>query len=386
MWKDAEGKIVTKKPTLPSDIQKSQQPPHSHSHDLLSTSIDFLPFPNHQHGAPVSPPISNNSHNHSWDDHDTGLGTVYPSTTLDPNTLSSSESYSPIDQRFWSTDIPQPQPEPLIATVFDDAPFDDIFNSDTASSFNNPFTTMSNYSWLFNMDLSKVDEVQQPLVHDTFPAFAFNNNGVSQPSHAFDLQLDHMMVDKPISTSGQLGSLASQHTGSPQHHSPSAALVTPPLCEEPQNRAGDHVVQLPELDTANHQILSRPQAPMAQDRLGEIERPMSMLQPSRSLPIIDELARAQVLDLIDITQPTAPDGSIVMRDHPLLTLSCLQTYCDLFFTRFNTAYPLIHMSTFDPSDVDTLLLISVLMLGATYGEKDAHQLAVSSTSLVMTQH
>lgn len=65
-----------------------------------------------------------------------------------------------------------------------------------------------------------------------------------------------------------------------------------------------------------------------------------------------------------------------MRDHPLLTLSCLQTYCDLFFTRFNTAYPLIHMSTFDPSEVDTLLLMSVLLLGATYGEKDAHQLAV----------
>lgn len=103
---------------------------------------------------------------------------------------------------------------------------------------------------------------------------------------------------------------------------------------------------------------------------------MSMLQPSRSLPIIDELARQQLLDLIDITQPTAPDGSIVMRDHPLLTLTCLQTYCDLFWTRFNTTYPLMHMSTFEPSHVDTLLLMTVLLLGATYGEKDAHQLAV----------
>ena len=112
---------------------------------------------------------------------------------------------------------------------------------------------------------------------------------------------------------------------------------------------------------------------------------MSMLQPSRSLPIIDELARAQILDLIDITQPTAPDGSIVTRYHPLLSLSCLQTYCDLFFTRFNTAYPLIHMSTFDPSHVDTLLLISVLLLGATYGEKDAHQLAVSFLPQKLTE-
>ncbi|KAL7773089.1 hypothetical protein CFE70_003053 [Pyrenophora teres f. teres 0-1] len=102
---------------------------------------------------------------------------------------------------------------------------------------------------------------------------------------------------------------------------------------------------------------------------------MSMLWPSRSLPVIDELARQQLLDLVDIIQPTMPDGSIVMRNHPLLSLSCLQTYCDLFFTRFNTTYPLIHMSTFDPSEVDTLLLASVLLLGATYGEKDAHQLA-----------
>jgi hypothetical protein len=92
----------------------------------------------------------------------------------------------------------------------------------------------------------------------------------------------------------------------------------------------------------------------------------------------DELARAQVLDLIDITQPNSPDGSLVTRDHPLLSLSSLQTYCDLFFTRFNTVYPLVHMSTFDPSHVDTLLLTSVLLLGATYGEKDAHQLAVRS--------
>lgn len=74
--------------------------------------------------------------------------------------------------------------------------------------------------------------------------------------------------------------------------------------------------------------------------------------------------------------PKHSTSKIVMRDHPLLSLSCLQTYCDLFWTRFNTTYPLMHMSTFEPSHVDTLLLMTVLLLGATYGEKDAHQLAV----------
>ena len=376
MWKDPDGKIVTKKPTLSNDIQKPQHPSQPQIEDFHSLP-DFTSFSNQHEGAPISPPISDNSLIHSWDDHDSGLGTAYPPTTLDPNTLSSSDSYSPIDQRFWSTDLAQPPPDPFATTVFDDAPFDDIFNPDTASSFNNPFTTMSNYNWLFDMDLSKVEQVQQPLVQDTFPTFAFNNNTVSQPSHAFDLQLDHMNIDRRMSTAGQLGSLTSQHTSSPQHPSPAAHIITPPLSEEEQKQH-NKVVSPTRSESTALQPPPTAQAHVSQpNNIIDVERPMSMLQPSRSLPIIDELARAQVLDLVDITQPTAPDGSIVMRDHPLLTLTCLQTYCDLFFTRFNTAYPLIHMSTFDPSEVDTLLLISVLLLGATYGEKDAHQLAAS---------
>lgn len=374
MWKDQEGKIVTKKPTLPDDLQRPQQLLPLPAHDPLPQSIDFLPFPNQQDGIPISPPVSNNSLNQSWDDHDSGFGTAYPAT-LDANNLSSSDSYSPIDRRFWSTDLPQAQPDPLLTAVFDDAPFEDIFNPDTASSFNNPFTTMSNYNWLFDMDLSKVDGNHQTLMTDTFPTFAFEDNAVSQPSHALDLQLDHIMVGKTMSTTGNIGSLASQHTNSPQLQSPQAALVTPPLSEEAQKPSVHH-----EALQSQPSFTASPTRPITQTQVQQnvdVERPMSMLQPSRNLPIIDELARAQVLDLIDITQPTAPDGSIVMRDHPLLTLSCLQTYCDLFFTRFNTVYPLVHMSTFDPSSVDTLLLISVLLLGATYGEKDAHQLAVS---------
>lgn len=226
------------------------------------------------------------------------------------------------------------------------------------------------------MDLSKQTAIQ-PVFNDPFPAFQFNNP-VSQPSHAFDLQLDHMALDKPMSTEAHYGSGPSQRTDSTQHVSPPAALITPPLTEDTQTtrRASENG------EVAEHYSTNiAPSAPSWQQSNTncplDLERPMSMLQPSRCLPIIDELARAQMLDLIDICQPVAPDGSLVMRDNALLSLSCLQTYCDLFFTRFNTAYPLIHMSTFDPSSVDTLLLTSVLLLGATYGEKDAHQLAVS---------
>ncbi|KAL1645387.1 hypothetical protein SLS61_008327 [Didymella pomorum] len=385
MWKDEEGKIVAKKPAIAIEAQRSkarpqpqpQPQPQPHHEDPLQALADFALFAHHEEGAPISPPISHSaSLSNSLDDHDSGIASAYPPTTLHPNTLST-QTFSPIDQRFWSADLSQPEPDQFATTTFDDAPFDDIFNPDTASSFNNPFTTMNNYNWLFDIDLAQATQVQQqPAVHDPFPNFSFQSNTVSQPSHAFDLQFDHMTFDKPLSTDGQFGSLPSQRTDSVVHQSPATPLITPPLSEQ-QVSEQKTPTQTLQATTSNPQQDTRSSPQMQPSSpVPDVERPMSMLQPSQSLPIIDELARQQILDLVDITQPTAPDGSIVMRDHPLLSLSCLQTYCDLFWTRFNTTYPLMHMSTFEPSHVDTLLLMTVLLLGATYAEKDAHQLAV----------
>lgn len=377
MWRDEEGKIVTKKPTIAIEAQKPQPPPQLHHEDPLQVLAEFALFASHEEGAPISPPISHNaSLSNSLDDHDSGIASAYPPTTLDPNTLST-QTFSPTDQRFWSTDLSQPEPGPFATTTFDDAPFDEIFNPDTASSFNNPFTTMNNYNWLFDIDLAQTTPAQQqPAIPDPFSSFPFPGNTVSQPSHAFDIQLDHMSFDKALSTDCQFGSFTSQRTDSVVHLSPAAPVITPPLSEEQvpeQKNSTQFPVMTAPITQQNTQNFSQAQPVCPWP---DVERPMSMLQPSQSLPIIDELARQQVLDLIDITQPTSPDGSIVMRDHPLLSLSCLQTYCDLFWTRFNTTYPLMHMSTFEPSHADTLLLMTVLLLGATYGEKDAHQLAV----------
>lgn len=380
MWKDAEGNIVTKKPTL--NEGHSSRSHRSNSHDsvpLGSALSDFASYQN-ERGAPISPPISHDPSlgPSSLDDHDSGIALGYP---LDSNTLSNSDSLSPIDQRLWPSSLTSTDPEPLAPAAFDDAPFDDIFNPDTASSFNNPFTTMSNYNWLFDLDLSRQEPLQTGgFMQESFPAFNFNGSTVNQPSHAFDLQLDHMTNDRSLSVTGQNGSLPSHRTDSPQHTSqasPCVSMISPPLTDETLQKASHKPSMQSQPPPAYTEV--PPVLPLANNSQApfDMERPLSMLQPSRSLPIIDELARQQVLDLIDITQPTAPDGSLVMRDHPLLSLSSLQTYCDLFFTRFNSVYPLIHMSTFDPSHVDTLLLVSVLLLGATYGEKDAHQVAVS---------
>lgn len=106
------------------------------------------------------------------------------------------------------------------------------------------------------------------------------------------------------------------------------------------------------------------------------EAPMALIDPDPLLPQIDDLTYDRLLELVEISRPVMPDGSLVALEHALLSLSSLQSYLDLFFTRFNVSYPLIHMATFEPAEVDSLLLISMVLLGATYSEKDAHQVAV----------
>jgi hypothetical protein len=239
MWKDPDGNIVTKKPTLPTDVQKTQFLPQASSklEDPTQPLFDFAPFAHQEDGAPISPPISNNSHTHSWDDHDSGLGTAYP-PTHDPTTLPSGEVYTHINQSFWSADLTQPQhqphPDPIATTVFDDAPFDDIFNPDTASSFNNPFTTMSNYNWLFDMDLSRPDQIQEPHTQDQLSAIAFNNHATAQGNHVFDIQMEPLDFDKPKSSANQFGTSSSQYASSARHHSLEAPIFVSTLSEKQQ--------------------------------------------------------------------------------------------------------------------------------------------------------
>jgi hypothetical protein len=97
---------------------------------------------------------------------------------------------------------------------------------------------------------------------------------------------------------------------------------------------------------------------------------------SRRLPVMIEAARQGVLDLVSRARPRSPDDIEITIDHELLQLSVLQEYCDLYFKRFNAAYPLLHQATFEPSRVDPLLLTSVLLLGATYSDKESHLFAI----------
>jgi hypothetical protein len=105
----------------------------------------------------------------------------------------------------------------------------------------------------------------------------------------------------------------------------------------------------------------------------------------RRLPIIDETAREAVLSLIDQARPKSPDGSEITRDHTLLSISVLQHWSNLFFSRFNVSYPLLHQATFDPSRTDALLLTSALLLGATYSDKEHHTFSICIHNVMRTQ-
>lgn len=99
-------------------------------------------------------------------------------------------------------------------------------------------------------------------------------------------------------------------------------------------------------------------------------------QSSNGLPKLGEMARTSVLMLLSQLQPLMVGGEQVDLSSSLLSPASLQNFCDLFFTKFNISYPLVHQATFDPNQVDKLFLTAVLCMGATYSTKDAHQLAV----------
>jgi hypothetical protein len=117
----------------------------------------------------------------------------------------------------------------------------------------------------------------------------------------------------------------------------------------------------------------------------EMDSNFDQIKQIRKLPVINESARQSVLSLIDRGRPKVPDGLEITRDHPLLSLPVLQDYCDLFFTRFNISYPLLHRATFDPDRVDSLLLTSVLLLGATYGDRESHLFAICVHDIMRAQ-
>ncbi|KAF5594884.1 C2H2 zinc finger [Fusarium subglutinans] len=91
---------------------------------------------------------------------------------------------------------------------------------------------------------------------------------------------------------------------------------------------------------------------------------------------LTETKRGEILGLINDMRPVYPDGTSIDETTADLSLTRMQEYVDLFFANFNSCYPMIHTPTLEVPDAEPLFLLSMIVLGATYKEKEDHQLSV----------
>lgn len=240
-----------------------------------------------------------------------------------------------------------------------------------------PFTTMNNYNWLFDLDDAQVSNTNLDLAvqHTHGPMHAITRPFAQDQADGF--ATGTLLTDNPISrrTPNSFGIaspqsqpelLSAQSARGPRYPTldmPPRTKASPTLPRESQQPCNPHVLPSSNSDKWNSFMGKSSQRPL----------------------MLDETSRNRVLDLVVDARPQTPEGLPVTRDHSLLTLQSMQDYCDLFFSRFNKSYPLIHRATFEPLQVEPLLLLSILLLGATYGDKDDHRLAVCIHDIMRTQ-
>ena len=239
-----------------------------------------------------------------------------------------------------------------------------------------PYTTMSNYNWLFDLEDPNTTQgsnlQRQPQMNMMLETGI--DAGPQDQSGAGMFQFDSITRRTPSSMA--IPSPQSQPELSAQSrprnpHPHSSGLETPP-----QTKASPTGIRKETSKQHTHCMPLQTNAEGWHSFMGK---------PSQQPLMLDDVSRNRALDLVVQAGPKTPEGSPVTRDHPLLTRDAMQEYCDHFFLRFNKSYPLVHRATFVPSQVDPLLLVSIMLLGATYGDKDAHRLAVCIHDIMRTQ-
>jgi hypothetical protein len=268
---------------------------------------------------------------------------------------------------------------------FENFQYDQAFQPDTASSFNMPYTTMLDYNWLFSnprqslvqqpTDMSYGVATQQPLVgapeahqnqNPSVPdmEFAITPESLESIEHWGEI-VDTAIENRSVASATGLTTPSKTSEGNPTANRPHNAAVET-WSSEPRSEGAvkRNNPSRPVTETPNHII-----AP-------DIERPLSMLHQSPDIPTINVEMREKLLNVIEMANPCFEGEQCSAREHPLLSAYHLGSYLELYFTKFNTAYPLLHLASFDTNTVEPLLLLSVLLLGATYSSKESHQLAV----------
>ncbi|KAL1857584.1 hypothetical protein Daus18300_010224 [Diaporthe australafricana] len=280
-----------------------------------------------------------------------------------------------------------------------------VFQPDTASSFNMPYTTALDYNWLFNLEAATASGFGLTSARDSFSEPTIFTGPEVGESHKADMA-PPQQAQHPTPESLNSATWRSWHEEKPEEfhrqrtHSSTEARLSPavretraaPAQSRPTRQSGmsdEHGPRVEAESQARQQKGPERRGPTRNafdPRLhlqkpkttANRERPLALLQAPTSTPKIDQEVLDQLLAVIEAADPNIPDQPphSLVRDHPLLSLQSVQTWLDLFFTQFNTTYPLIHMPTFNPSTTEPLLLLSILLLGATYLDKGAHQLAV----------
>lgn len=275
---------------------------------------------------------------------------------------------------------------------------------------------MNNYNWLFDLsdtarislptsqNFNTMPEVQGPIQDPQLEALQYQttsqqsteplkgNNRIhsSASTEAIFRQPTLQQTSSSYSSDAIQGTEMFQFSSVPAQNS-MATTTTSPRPVEPHMSSNT----TPELDFSPQTTTSpdsmQTQAANPANMASHIPNSSFNMQslppspPRRSMPTIDDVSRNEILDILVSAKPRTPEGSEISRDHPLLSLSSMQNYLDLFFSRFNVAYPLLHQATFDPSQTEPLLLLAVLLLGATYSEKAIHRLAVCIHDVLRAQ-
>lgn len=295
-------------------------------------------------------------------------------------------------------------PSTQLAPNYGQLEYHPALQPDTASSFNMPYTTALDYNWLFDLQSAAASRLGVPNPHTDFAAWEVMQN--QHGGHRDGTMMTEQALQNITPRSNNINiintSTADEFDDRQSQRDPAASLPASPLegnnprrhshsqvrtrttalkTAGPQPReSGNHTSAIHGVGeySIDHNDASQRGFHLSQQRPSKPENPLSLLQKPDLLPQISQLARERLLVVIETAKPNIPNQSVnsSVRNHPLLAHESLQSWLDLFFLQFNTAYPLMHMPTFNTDEIEPLLLLSIILLGATYGDKNAHQLAV----------
>ncbi|KAG5820800.1 hypothetical protein H9Q74_008656 [Fusarium xylarioides] len=211
------------------------------------------------------------------------------------------------------------------------------------------------------------------MYHDsTFDFMHFNVTGdPHSPETLHYLSLVPGQDDLPILPPNSLDHDQEGQSSHPIEDEPglnSSTMRTPTECQSP-----DPDEELPSLQlTGAHSK----EATETSSNSAEVDNLCSLGRLRLNNLHLTETKRGEILGLINDIRPVYLDGTSIDERTANLSLAWMQEYLDLFFANFNSCYPMIHTPTLEVLDAEPLFLLSLIVLGATYKEKEDHQLSV----------